>query len=191
MIARMPRQAAIVGALAVVLAIVYYAFAPGGGAEQTAAPRTSSNPAGRGRATGADDMPVVDLGLERLHEPREALPETNRNPFRFRPAPPPPAPAPSPRDVSSRPPLPKPEVFAPPAPAGPPAPPPIPLKFFGFVVVNGERHAAFTDTRGNTFHGKEGDIIEGRYRVLRIGPDTVEIAYLDGRGRRTLSLTGQ
>ena len=190
MIAGVPRPVAVLAALAVVAAVGYVALGPGGG-DPAVAPRTSSNAAGRGGAAAAAGMPVVTLGLERLHEPREALPETNRNPFRFRPAPPPPAPAPSSRGVASRPALPRPEVFVPPAPAGPPPPPPIPLKFFGLVVVGGQRHAAFTDTRGNTFHGKEGDIIEGRYRLLRIGPESVDIAYLDGRGRQTLLLRGQ
>ncbi|MNC87469.1 hypothetical protein D3C83_31970 [compost metagenome] len=76
-------------------------------------------------------------------------------------------------------------------PTGPPPPPPIALKFFGLAVIRGERVATFSDDRGNTFHGKEGDIIEGRYRVLRIGTDSVDVAYLDGRGRQTIRLTGQ
>jgi hypothetical protein len=57
--------------------------------------------------------------------------------------------------------------------------------------LGGQRVATFTDTRGNTFYGREGDIIEGRYRVLRIGANSVELAYLDGRGRQTIQLTGQ
>jgi hypothetical protein len=53
-------------------------------------------------------------------------------------------------------------------------------------------HAAIlSDGRGNVFYGKEGDIIEGRYRVLRVGADTVELSYLDGRGRQTIRLSGQ
>ena len=69
---------------------------------------------------------------------------------------------------------------------------PIPVKFFGLVELRGGvRVAAFTNTRGNTFYGKEGDIIEGRYRLLRISADSVELAYLDGRGRQTIRLTGQ
>ena len=40
-------------------------------------------------------------------------------------------------------------------------------------------------------HGKEGDIIDGRYRILKIGTESIEIAYLDGRGRQTIRLTGQ
>lgn len=149
-------------------------------------PQRSSNRAERTRGDATSGVPVVDLGLGRLEGAREALPETNRNPFRFRPAP-----APPPRDTAPRP-APRPEVVAPPpVAAGPPPPPPIPVKFFGLVVLKGERVAAFSDTRGNTFYGREGDIIEGRYRVLRIGTESVELAYLDGRGRQTIRLTGQ
>jgi hypothetical protein len=74
---------------------------------------------------------------------------------------------------------------------GPPPVPPIPVKFMGLISVQGVRRAQFSDTRGAVFSGKEGDIIEGRYRLLRIGPDWVEMAYLDGRGRQTIRMTGQ
>ena len=126
-------------------------------------------------------VPVVDLDLDRLRTVGGQLGESARDPFRFRPKPPPPAP----RVVQA------PPVFTPPVPTGPPPPPPIPLKFFGVMTVNGQRVAAFSDERGNTFTGKEGDVLEGRYRLLRIGSDSVDLAYLDGRGRQPIRLTGQ
>ena len=133
-------------------------------------------------STGAlPAVPVVDLDLDRLRTVGGQLGESARDPFRFRPKPPPPAP----RVVQA------PPVFTPPVPTGPPPPPPIPLKFFGVMTVDGQRVAAFSDERGNTFKGKEGDVLEGRYRLLRIGPDSVDLAYLDGRGRQSIRLTGQ
>jgi hypothetical protein len=48
-----------------------------------------------------------------------------------------------------------------------------------------------SDGRGNVFYGKEGDIIDGRYRVLRVGPDSADLSYTDGRGRQTLRMSGQ
>jgi hypothetical protein len=79
------------------------------------------------------------------------------------------------------------------APSGPPPPPPIPLKFIG-VVEKGEglKWAVLSvgDGRG-PLHGKEGDIIDGRYRILKIGTESIDMAYLDGRGRQTIRLTGQ
>ena len=126
-------------------------------------------------------VPIVDLNLNRLRTSPSTLPDSERDPFRFRPKPAPPAPkvvAPSP-------------VLAPPEPTGPPPPPPIPLKFFGVFTISGARTAAFSDGRGNTFTAKEGDTVEGRYRLLRIATDSVDLAYLDGRGRQTIRLTGQ
>ena len=127
-------------------------------------------------------VPVVDLDLGRLKAVMGTeLKDSARDPFRFRPKPPPPAPR-----------VQAPVVFAPPAPEGPPPPPAIPLKFIGGMTLpGGQRIASFSDARGNTFNGKEGDVLEGRYRLLRIGPDSVDMAYLDGRGRQSIRLTGQ
>jgi hypothetical protein len=40
-------------------------------------------------------------------------------------------------------------------------------------------------------HGREGDTVDGRYRLLRVGTDSIEMAYMDGRGRQTIRLSGQ
>jgi len=99
--------------------------------------------------------------------------------------------SPPPPRVDTRP-APPPAVFGPPRPAGPPPRPQIPLKFFGLVVTTeGTRVASFVDARGNVMTGTEGDIIEGRYRVLRVGTESVELAYLDGGGRQTIRHSGQ
>jgi hypothetical protein len=65
------------------------------------------------------------------------------------------------------------------------------LKFIGIVEAPGQalKIAVLSDGR-NVFYGREGDIIEGRYRILRIGAESLEIAYADGRGRQTIRLTG-
>ena len=126
-------------------------------------------------------VPVVDLDLDRLQTVRGELPVSERDPFRFRPKSPPPAPR-----VQAPPP-----VFTPSEPTGPPPPPPIPLKFIGVMSMGGQRVAAFSDGRGNTFTAKEGDPLEGRYRLLRVATESVDVAYLDGRGRQTIRLTGQ
>ena len=78
-------------------------------------------------------------------------------------------------------------------PVGPPPPPPIPIKFIGLAGAPGPEGQVvfFSDGRGHVFFGKEGDIIEGRYRVLKVSPGSAELAYLDGRGRQTILLSGQ
>jgi hypothetical protein len=75
-----------------------------------------------------------------------------------------------------------------PVPAGPP---PIPLRFIGTVdeLARHLKLAVLSDGR-NVFYGREGDIIEGRYRILRIGVESIEMNYVDGRGQQTIRLTG-
>jgi len=79
----------------------------------------------------------------------------------------------------------------PPMPGPPPAPsvPPITLKFIGVVETTekSQTYAVLRDDRG-VYHGREGDIIEGRYRILRIGAESIDLAYVDGRGRQTIRL---
>jgi hypothetical protein len=142
--------------------------------------------AGQPSAASSDQDPVVDLKLELLEGKRADLDEPERDPFRFRPRPAPPPPRPAPK---IQPPVP----VAPPAPVGPPPPPPIPLRFIGLVdaPTQAGRVAIVSDGRGNVFYGKEGDTIEGRYKMLRVSPDAIELAYLDGRGRQIIRLTGQ
>src|SRR5688500_4944707 len=131
------RQLVLLAVLAVVAVAGYMTFA----GDDTPAGSTGrpSNRQGQG-GEALPDAPVVNLGLDRLQAEREHLPESTRDPFRFRPKAPPPAP---PRAAAA----PKPPEFLPPAappiPAGPPPPPPITVKFFGLVVLRGERVATF------------------------------------------------
>jgi len=69
----------------------------------------------------------------------------------------------------------------------------IPLKFIGVLETGSQagRVAVLSDGGGNVFHGKEGDISEGRYVMVRVGPISVDLSYLDGRGRQTIRLSGQ
>jgi hypothetical protein len=149
----------------------------------------ASNEAMADGAAGAV-VAVADVRLDQLSAdaPRVAAPA--RDPFRFRQAAaPPPLQAPPPVRVDDPPP-----VFT-----GPPAPqvPPIPLRYMGWFESPrpGEGLVGiFTPTpagQGMPFHGRAGDVIEGRYRVLRVTQDSAELAYLDGRGRQTIRISGQ
>lgn len=79
------------------------------------------------------------------------------------------------------------------APLGPPPLPPIPFKFIGLVegTAGTKKIAVLSDSKGLVVHGSEGAIIDGRFRILSIGTESIDIAYADGRGRQTLRLTGQ
>ncbi len=61
----------------------------------------------------------------------------------------------------------------------PPAPvvktnPPIPLKFYGFASAN-NRKQIFLSQGEDVFVVREGDIVKGRYKVLRVNNNNVEI----------------
>ena len=50
--------------------------------------------------------------------------------------------------------------------------------------------AVLSDGR-NVMSGREGGEIDGRYRIVRIGEESIQLEYLDGRGRQTIRLSGQ
>ena len=77
--------------------------------------------------------------------------------------------------------------------AQPPPPPRIALKYIGDMadpLKPGAKIAILSDGRG-VYYGREGEVIEGRYRIVKIGVESVDLAYLDGRGRQTIRQNGQ
>jgi hypothetical protein len=59
----------------------------------------------------------------------------------------------------------------------PPVPqaPPIPLKFFGFANQPGEPKKVFLSQGEDVFIAGEGEIVDRRYKVVRISPNSVEM----------------
>jgi hypothetical protein len=147
---------------------------------QTAPASASSTPASGTAAAKSKSM--TELDLQALNAPRAELHDVVRDPFRFKPKPPPPPP---PAPVVMRP-----SVPLQTGPVEPPPPPRIPLKFLGTVESSRGILAALSDGRG-VYRGRVGDTIEGRYRILRIGVESIDLAYLDGRGHQTIRVTGQ
>ena len=70
-----------------------------------------------------------------------------------------------------------------------PQPPPITLKFFGFASKPGEPKRIFLSQDGDVFIASEGDIINRRYRVLRITGTAVEIEDVLNNNRQSIPLT--
>jgi len=153
-----------------------------------AAPAARSNAQRVNPRAAAQPATVADVKLELLKTAPSELEPSTRNPFQFKPKAPPPAPRPPANAGRSEQP---PVVLAPPVPQGPPPPPPITLKYIGVLETAQGRVAAFRDTGGDIVYGKEGDIIDGRYRLLKIGVESADLAYVDGRGRQTIRLSGQ
>jgi hypothetical protein len=193
------RQLAVLGAILVVLAAVLYwqstrdvdapPVAPPAEAAGSASAASATRPAGVAGPSGAPRaIPRIALAALGQEQPEPA--DTGRDPFRFGAAPD----ARRPGGTSSAGPGQVPLPAAPVLPAGPiepPGPPPIVLKFIGIAKQGtaGRLYAVLRDDRG-IYYGAEGDMVEGRYRILRVTPNEVEIAYADGRGRTKIPLAG-
>jgi hypothetical protein len=185
------RRTLISVAVAVLLAaaVAWAWFGPGSDSPAAVAPRQSSAARRASEQQDAALPPAANVKLGSLESPRAEPADATRNPFRFERRAAPTADTPAGTTAPGL--VLKPAEPA--APAGPPAPPPIPLKFIGMVEkADGSKLAVLAAGEGRSpMHGKEGDIIDGRYRILKIGTESVEMVYLDGRGKQTIRLTGQ
>jgi hypothetical protein len=70
-----------------------------------------------------------------------------------------------------------------------PPPPPITLKFFGFANKPGEPKRIFLSQGEDVFIAGEGEIVDRRYRVLRISPNAVEMEDVINSNRQSIPLT--
>ena len=176
----------LLGAVALVLVVVVYRA----WTATSVAPASTSN--GTGPTAGAPPRvggpaappggPALDVHLPALDADRPKPGGADRNLFRFKPKAPPPAP-----------PVERPPPITNPVPTGPPPPPPvppIPLKFIGTVERGGQKIAILSDSSGHVSYGPEGATIDGRYRIIKIGVESVEVAHVDGRGQQLIRKTG-
>lgn len=138
-----------------------------------------------GSSADTEGETELEVRLEALDRARPQVALQPRNPFRFGSST---AIAPSVRDV------------APPPGTGEP-PPPFPsvadvaprvrLRMIGLVDTpdTAGRIAVLTD--GDiVLYGRAGEVVEGRYRILNVGPQSVEIETVDGGRRQVLRLNG-
>ena len=70
-----------------------------------------------------------------------------------------------------------------------PPPPPINIKFFGVASRNGEQARIFLAEGDSVFVAREGDIVDSRYKVVKINPQSVEIEDLLNNNRQSIPLT--
>jgi hypothetical protein len=182
-----PERRRALALLAVLAALVAWVWWPAGTGPAGPAPPPSAptgDPqavtAAGGRAPGPASLPAR-VRLDLLERQAGGI-DVGRNLFRFgaRPAPPPPPPVEAPEPV---------EPLPPPA---PPGPPPVPLRLTGrFESPDGRVVVTLKDPgTGALFHASEGDIVDGRYRLIKVGVQSAVVAYLDGSGQRTIALGG-
>jgi len=186
------RLLAMIGALAL-LALAYYKW---GGTTEFVQPALTGPPApvvrtqaqprpGVGRP-GAVKPPSTPQPL-RLAEMEQVPDEpiAGRNLFRFGVKPPPPPPP----YVA-----PPPQAYVPPPAPVPQGPPPIPLKvtlIIGDPYEPARNRAYLLDPKSQAiFEAVEGQVVDGRYKLLKVGTSSVVMSYLDGTGQRTINVGG-
>ena len=187
--AQQRRQLITLGLVIVIGVFLYFQFPsapvipgpPGPTAEVRGA--ASNTPAAPPRgAAGSDGLPEP-LKLSELQTVSE---ETRgaRDPFGFGVPPPPPPPPPAPVVIR-----PTPTPGPPPPPPGPPPRPPIPVKFLG-VAEDPSRPGKLVSLslNGAVVVVREGDVVDGKYRLLKVGVESIVMAYLDGQGQTTIGL---
>lgn len=184
----------LVGLLGVLAILLWWQF---GGSDPAPAARPKAAPparaAGRGAAAAGSSTAELfarGVALPRLEEDRPAPEEGGRDPFRTGPA----ATAPTGGSSGETRPAPVPTVpvapVGPTVPPGPPPPPPIAVKFIGVVSRRDIGKVAVLSDGKNVYYGREGEIVDGRWRIVAIGEESLQIEYADGRGRQTVRLTG-
>lgn len=153
-------------------------------------PAATNGPAEQDADGAVQSLRLDDMDIERTHPTSE-----RRNPFRFGTAGPrpslaaPPVTAPSPPavriDGSTHDDVP---VVAPSSGLAASSSI-IPLTFMGFMESPGvEGRVVVLSDGDDVFHGRRGDVIDGRYRILTMGLESVELERIAGRGRATLRL---
>jgi hypothetical protein len=131
---------------------------------------------------------VEAVHLDSLAAARTEPDVGTRDPFRFNaPAPAPPKPIAIPGPGTSGPGSPGPMASTPGALPGPPQ---MLLKFIGILKPTSAAPIAVLTDGKNVFYGREGETIEGRYRIERIGVESVEMAWADGQGHQVIRLSG-
>lgn len=179
------RQAVLLGVLvAVLLVVAWWNFiVPAAPLAPPIAGSAPRGPAGAVRAPASVPGQVEPLHLARLTTEKPEPEGGERDPFRFgeRSAASPQAQVEEPAMAAA----PQPQ-----APTGPPPPPPITLKFIGLVDTSDQRKIAVLSDGQNVFYGREGEVVEGRYRIERISAESIEMAWADGTGRQVIRLSG-
>jgi hypothetical protein len=73
-------------------------------------------------------------------------------------------------------------------PPPPPPPPPIDLKFFGFAARQSGTRRAFLLKGDDVFIASEGDVVDHRYKVVKIAPTSVQVEDIPYANTQSLPL---
>lgn len=157
-----------------------------GGADPDEGNQAAVSQTGMNTVGSADTMAGggLDLRLESVTASRPGRTDSGRNPFRFGSD----EPSQLQRWAGSAAPDPTPVTAAPMAP--PPVPRRSPLRFIGIVEAPSAGLIAVLTDGDVVFEGRQGEVLEGRYRILRVSAERVELELLPAGGRQVLALEG-
>jgi len=155
-----------------------------------AASRARLSPASRRRAAATASVPQLDprLWLDLLAKVQGVSYQgSERNIFQYY-TPPPPVDKPAANPVTG----PGGAAAKPPGPPSAPPPPPIPLKYYGYAEkpLGSPKKAFFSDGE-EIFIAGEGDIVNKKYKIVKIGVNTVEAEDVATKHRQVLPLQEQ
>jgi hypothetical protein len=178
------KKKTIIAGVLVVVAAVFLVHTFMGGGEDTAAPAQSASAQHGASQTGRKvPHPLLahsldpSLRFDLLKSAEDVTYKgTGRNIFRSE-APPPEIPTPLPPDKQPA------AVYT------PPPPPPIDLKFYGFAGPKGGSKRIFLLKGEDIFMAKEGDIVDRRYKIMHISPNSVEVQDVLTNNTQTLPLS--
>lgn len=136
--------------------------------------------------TAAKGSDIPWINLDRLKAENPAVSLGTRNIFSYGAEAPPPT---MPADPTEAP-----DAAVMSTPSGPPPtapPPPIALKFMGVVKAeNGPRIAVLMTEQKEILHGREGDVLAGRYKVVQIGLESVKVQEVVSGHEQTIRIGG-
>ncbi len=178
------KKKTILAGVLMLLAVGLLVYQFSGGSESASPSQTTgtaSNPGGakaarKGHALMAHSLdPTLRFDLLKSSEDM-TYKGTGRNIFRSE-APPPPQDIPKPVEAALQ------------QPAQPPPPPPSGLKFYGFAGPKNGAKKVFLLKGEDIFLAKEGDIVDRRYKIVRVGTTSVEVQDVLTNHTETIPLT--
>lgn len=177
------RQRNLLLALAAVAALAVVYMARGGDDHPAAAPRAEASVRGP-RSSPEGEVPPIELGRVKQASERTPMDGDGRDIFDFGGAPPPPPGAPGSTSPLSPP---------PPTPTPVPTPTPLPalnVRYIGSVEKKGLKVAVFMTEKKEIVSGQAGQTVMNRFRVVRIGYESVDVQQVGADQVQRLPLKG-
>jgi hypothetical protein len=141
--------------------------------------------AGERARPDAGESPLPVIGFNRVEDPQPDPGLGERDLFDFATPPPPPYTPPPPTMV--------PATMATPPPVTTPTPVPLPpmnIKYIGAVERRGAKVAMLLTDKGDVLTGQPGDVVGNRFRIVKIGLESVDVQEVGSDQVRRIPLRG-